>query len=98
MKYTIKTSTFAKADRQNITHYLSQYSTIAPIKFQQELKKYIEIIQQTPHIFSEYIPDRNYRHVVIFGSYTIFYRINETDKTVFLYRILHGAQDIGNIL
>jgi plasmid stabilization system protein ParE len=98
MNYTDKVSTFAKSDRQEIVKYLSQYSIRAPLRFKQELKKYIEIVWQSPLIFSkfEFIPE--YRHVVIFGSYVLFYTVDETSKTVFIYRILHGSQDIEHIL
>ena len=98
MSYTIKPSRFAKEDRKNITVYLEQYSKTAPARFRNELKRYIEILSETPYIFSEYQANQNYRHVVIFGSYVLFYTVDEAVKTVCIYRILHGAQDIENIL
>jgi plasmid stabilization system protein ParE len=98
MAYAIKISAYAKIDRRNIVKYLAQYSVNAPLRFKHELKKYIEIITQTPSIFAtfEYAP--KYRHVVIFGSYVMFYAVDETSKTVFIYRVLHGSQDIEHIL
>jgi plasmid stabilization system protein ParE len=98
MIFSVKVSIFAKADRQNIVKYLSQYSTSAPHKFKQELKKYIDIVGQSPHMFSTVESNPNYRHVVIFGSYVMFYAVDETNKTVLIYRILHGSQDIELIL
>jgi plasmid stabilization system protein ParE len=98
MAFKLKISTAAKTDRKNITSYLSQYSFNAPLRFKQELKKYLEIVSQSPFIFSisEFAP--KYRHVVIFGSYVMFYLIDEANSTVFIYRILHGSQDIEHIL
>ena len=98
MKYAVKPSVFAKADRKNIIRYLEQYSAAAPVKFKQALKKYIEIISDTPNMFSKYSNELSYRHVVVFGSYVMFYAVNESEKTIYIYRILHGAQDIDNIL
>ena len=98
MPYTVKPSIHAKEDLKSIVRYLSQYSVNAPSKFKSELRKYIQILSQTPLIFAAYDFNPEYRHVVIYGSYVMFYTVNETDKTVFIYRILHGAQDIDNIL
>ena len=98
MAYTVKPSTFAKRDKKNIVDYLAQYSVNAPQKFKNELKKYIGIIGKTPNIFSVYNANPDYRHVVVFGSYVMFYTVDEASKMVFIYRILHGSQNIENIL
>jgi len=98
MTYRISVSTFAKSDRKGINKYLAQFSVSAPVKFKSELKRYIGIIGETPEIFSEHYANPKYRHVVVYGSYVMFYTIDEDEKVVFIYRILHGAQDIANIL
>jgi len=98
MRYGIKVSTFAKKDKKDIIQYLAQYSVSAPLKFKQELERYIDLIRQTPNIFSTYYANPYYRNVVVFGSYVMFYTVNEADGIVFIYRVLHGAQDIENIL
>ena len=97
-EFAVKMSTFSKTDRQNISQYLAQYSASAPNRFKQELERYIGIIGETPLIFSTYNADPRYRHVVIYGSYVMFYTVDETAKTVFVYRVLHGSQNIENIL
>ena len=98
MQYSVRTSIFAKEDRKSITRYLSQYSVNAPVKFRQELSKYIGIVGKMPYIFSVYNANPAFRHIVVFGSYTMFYTVNEAEKIVLIYRILHGSQDIENIL
>jgi plasmid stabilization system protein ParE len=98
MSYVVKPSRFAKEDRNDITHHLERYSKTAPTRFNKELKKYIEIISDTPHIFSVYQSRPKYRHVVVFGSYVMFYTVDESLRIVCIYRILHGAQDIDNVL
>ena len=98
MTYEIKVSTFAKTDRQDIVRYLEQYSVNAPNRFKQELKKYIRIVCENPYIFSENYVNPNYRSVVIYGSYVMFYTVDETAKMIFVYRILHGSQNIEQIL
>ncbi|MCL2253325.1 MAG: type II toxin-antitoxin system RelE/ParE family toxin [Lachnospiraceae bacterium] len=98
MSYSVIPSTFAKEDKNKIIAYLAQYSINAPQKFKKELKKYIGIIGETPNIFSTFNPNPYYRHVVIFGSYVMFYTIEEASKKVFIYRILHDSQNIEDIL
>jgi len=98
MSYRVKTSIFAKADRIEITKYLGQYSASAPIKFKSELNRYLYLIGEKPEIFAVFAANPTFRHVVVFGSYTMFYTISEVEKTVMVYRILHGAQDISGIL
>jgi len=98
MNYTVTPSRFAKEDRRNITVFLEQYSKTAPKRFNNELKRYITILGNTPHIFFVFQSNPEYRHVVVFGSYVILYTIDDELKIVYIYRILHGAQDIENIL
>ena len=98
MGYRIRPSMFAKYDKKSIVQYLSQYSVSAPAKFKEELKRYFGIISQMPDIFSKYSTDTDYRHVVVYGSYVMFYTVNDIAKTVYIYRILHGSQDIESIL
>ena len=98
MAYTVYASAFAKTDRKNIANHLARYSLNAPQKFRIELKKYIEIIRRTPNIFSTYHSNPEYRHVVLYGAYVMFYTVDESEKTVSIHRILHGSQDIANVL
>jgi len=98
MNYSVIPSRFAKEDRKNITNHLGQYSKTAPSRFNSELRKYLGILGDTPEIFSEYNSNPSYRHVVVYGSYVVLYTVDESLKTVNIYRILHGAQDIENIL
>jgi mRNA-degrading endonuclease RelE of RelBE toxin-antitoxin system len=70
------------------------YECIQPKK-EDLIKKYIEIVGQSPLIFSvsDFAP--KYRHVVIFGSYVMFYAVDETNKTVFIYRILVTTHELS---
>jgi len=98
VKYSIKPSFLSKNDKKEIIRYLEQYSSTAPVKFKKELKKYLQILNSTPYIFAVYNTNPEYRHVVVYGSYVLFYTVDDVNKEVFVYRILHGAQDIGNII
>ena len=98
MKYNVKVSTHAKNDKNEIVKYLSQFSVNAPVKFIQELKNYITFLHSTPNMFSIWNSNPDYRHVVVFGSYVMFYTVDDAAQTVFIYRILHGSQDVANIL
>jgi plasmid stabilization system protein ParE len=98
MDYTVKVSVFARRDKQDIMKYLAQYSTNAPYKFERELKRLITIIGRTPYIYAVFYSAPKYRYVVVFGSYILFYAVNEINKELLIYRILHSAQDIDHIL
>jgi len=98
MAYRVVPSIFAKDDKKSIILYLSQYSVNAPVKFKNELKRYIGIIARTPDIFASYNVNPAYRHVVVYGTYIMFYTVSDPDKIVRVYRILNGAQDIERIL
>ena len=82
---------------EEIKNYLSQFYPSTPQKFLQELKRHIEMLKSTPKMYEEYEGNLSYRKMMIY-DYIAFYRIDENEKTVFLYRILHGRQDIGRHL
>jgi len=96
--YKIKISKQARTDKNDIVNYLAQFSITAPLKFKSELKKNLDIITKMPNIFALWDYDPRYRHVVVFGSYVLFYTVDEINKLVYVYRILHGSQDIEKIL
>ena len=93
----LNTLFFEKTDVEEIKNYLSQFYPSTPQKFLQELKRHIEMLKSTPKMYEEYEGNPSYRKMMLY-DYIAFYRIDENEKTVFLYRILHGRQDIGRHL
>ena len=93
MKYKIHYSVFAKQDVKEIKSYLAQFYPGTPQKFIEELKKCIEFIKNNPKLYEVYDNNPTYRKMVIL-DYIAFHQINESEKSVPLYRILHGKKDI----
>ena len=92
MKYTIRYSIFARADVSEIKQYLSQFYPGTPQKFVSQLKEGVAMLKTTPKMFEVYETNPLYRKMVV-QSYVVFYRVEEKEKTVFIYRVLHGKQD-----
>ena len=92
MKYSIKYSVFAREDVREIKKHLAQFYPSTPEKFTSELKRCIAMLVTTPKMFEAYENNTNYRKMVV-QDYVVFYRIDEEEKRVLIYRVLHGKQD-----
>ena len=97
MIYKVRFSPFAKEDKKEIKTYLSNFYPGTPRKFTALLKKQITFLKENPYIYSEYPGNTNYRRVLI-GNYDIFYKINEAEKKVDVYRILRASWDLPKYL
>ncbi|MCL1864673.1 MAG: type II toxin-antitoxin system RelE/ParE family toxin [Spirochaetes bacterium] len=66
-----------------------------------EIEKYEEIIQNTPHIYpfvsDEYFTENRFKFVMI-KNYIMFYIINEDEKRVYVIRFLHARRNWKGIL
>lgn len=63
-------------------------------RFQFELNKCISQIEKHPKLFSK--NKENHRRAVLGSSfpYSIYYKINETEKSVEIYAVLHQSRNI----
>jgi plasmid stabilization system protein ParE len=97
MRYSIKYSDFFFSDISAVTDYLSKYSSTASIRFKALLRDRIEKAKAMPLMYAilPYAP--RYRHIVI-EKYVVVYRVDEEHHRIFMYRLLHGAQDIQSYL
>ena len=93
MKYKVRFSPFAKEDKEYIKTYLSKFYQGTPRRFIVSLKKHIAILKENPYIYSEYPENTDYRRMFV-GNYIVFYKINDAEKQIDIYRILRASWDL----
>lgn len=89
MDYKVDYLSVAEQDIDDIGAYLSQFYASTFKKFMRSLKKSISHLKTSPYLG---VPYRDYRKLVV-GVYLVFYKVDEEQKTVRIYRVLHGARD-----
>jgi len=94
MDYNISYIESAKKDVFDIAQYLSQFYENTFAKFVEQLDRSVGNLAQMPHMGMIY---KNYRRLVV-SDYLVFYQVNEDTRTVQIFRVLHGSQDIRNRL
>ena len=97
MKCAVKYSTFFFSDLAVVGDYLSQFSETAFARFKDALRICIENARNMPMMYASYNFAPEYRHIVI-DKYVVIYRFFENDNTIYMYRLLHGAQNIPDYL
>ena len=93
MIYTIRFSPFAKEDKKNITAYLSKFYPKTPSRFNTSLKEHITKLKDNPYIYPEYYENPSYRRMLV-NNYIVFYKVNDKDKQIDIYRILRASWDL----
>jgi addiction module RelE/StbE family toxin len=96
-KYKIKYLSDALIDREEIKNYLAKYYESTVRDFFTLLKKNTSRLKEFPYSCPIYEDDPDYRCLIV-GDYIVFYIVNEDDKTVEIYRILHGSRDMKRYL
>lgn len=82
---------------REIREYLACYYPGTPARFRKEFEKQVVILQRNPRIFEVYQENPVFRKMLVF-NYIAFYKVDETNKLVQIYRVLHGARDIKQFL
>lgn len=93
MSYIVNFLSMALSDVQEIKIYLSQYYENTADKFISNLKDKISQIKENPFLYEIYQDDTFFRRAVV-DNYLVFYNVDEKEKIVRIYRILHGLKDI----
>jgi addiction module RelE/StbE family toxin len=93
LKYKVRFSPFAKEDKNNIKTYLSKFYTGTPRRFTDALKEHIDNLKETPYLYPEYPENTAYRRMFV-GNYIVFYKVNDVEKQIDIYRILRASWDL----
>jgi len=97
LKYTVRFSPFAKEDKEEIKTYLSKFYPGTPRRFTASLKEHIANLKDNPYIYPEYPENTDYRRMSV-GNYIVFYKVNDTEKQIDIYRILRASWDLPKYL
>ena len=97
MKYTVRFSPLAKEDKKDIKTYLSKFYPETPRRFTASLKEHIDNLKDNPYIYPEYPENTDYRRMLV-GNYIVFYKINDAEKQIDIYRILRATWDLPKYL
>jgi plasmid stabilization system protein ParE len=101
--YDLNITDIAEQDILHSVKYISDVlkSPMAANKLLDEIEKYEEIIQNTPHIYpfvsDEYLSESGLKFVMI-KNYIMFYIIDEDEKKIDVIRFLHTRRNWKNIL
>ena len=97
MAYEVKLLSLAESDLDEICQYLAQFYPGTPGRFLDALEKDFESISLNPDMFPKYEYNREYRKLTT-GDFLVFYKTDEENNVVRIYRILHGKRNISTIL
>ena len=97
MAYEVKLLSLAENDIDEICEYLSQYYPGTPGKFLDALEKEFNRVSLNPNMFSKFEYNKEYRKLAT-GDFLVFYKIDEENNLVRIYRVLHGKRSISTIL
>ena len=96
-EYKLRYMDLAFDDMAVIERYLSGFYPGTWPRFAQTLEDEVSRLSSHPYIGALYKPDSDYRWIMA-EDYLVFYKVNETEKRVYIHRILHGARDIQQYL
>ena len=88
----------AKDDLREIYEQLFEYGMNTQKNFRESFEKFCILVENMPYIYSRYEPNPKYRRAVIEYGYSIFYQVDDLNRRVKVYRVLHGKRDIKNHL
>jgi addiction module RelE/StbE family toxin len=97
LKYTVRFSPFAKEDKKYIKTYLSKFYPETPHRFNASLKEHIANLKDNPYMYPEYQENTDYRRMFV-NNYIVFYKINDAEKQIDIYRILRATWDLPKYL
>ena len=97
MSYEVKLLNLAERDLDEICRYLSQFYPGTPGRFLDNLEKDFNNLCLNPKMFPKYEYNREYRKLVT-GDFLVFYKVDEENNIIRIYRILHGKRSINTIL
>ena len=103
MHYKILLTQSFRNDLDSALHYITTklLNNIAASNLLKKTKETINMLTDNPSAFPVYHGTSNikydYRYILV-GNYIIFYRIDESSKTVYIMRFLYSGQDIEKLI
>jgi len=94
--YSVRLLGCAEADLAEICAYLTQFYPGTPSRFLEALDKGLSLAANNPRTYPLY-EGTAYRKIIV-QNYIVFYQIDDEEKAVKVYRILHGKRDIPSII
>ena len=92
MRYKIKYSPSADRDLLAIYDILEEYPQ-KRLRIFLKLDDYLDKLTYMPKMYQAYEDAPEYRRIVI-EDYLVFYKVDETNRTIEIHRILYGRMDI----
>jgi plasmid stabilization system protein ParE len=92
-EYSVKLLGMAEDDLYKICEYLSRFYPGTVGRFLEVLEESFDHAAYNPRMYQSYEWNKEYRRIVA-GDYLAFYKINDDEKRVDVYRILHGKRNI----
>jgi len=96
--YRLEYLPLAEADILEIDSYLYEHKPAAADKFADSIVKLAEALTQHPFMSPVYEDDPHFCNMTLPYKYRLFYHVDEDDKVVRVYRILHGARNVKGIM
>ena len=96
MKYRPRFLQLAQDDLFQVIDYISEHSLKAADDFLDSLDERLSQICEFPKSCEVYRHNPTLRRLII-GSYLAFYEVDEENKFIKVYRILHGSRNIDEI-
>ena len=96
-RYNVAFSPEAKEDVKAIQRYLRQFSPKAPVRFGEAMREKLDTVKENPHMYEQYRYQPRYRCIPI-EKYLLFYEADDEQKVIYVFRVLHGAQNMPDFL
>jgi plasmid stabilization system protein ParE len=96
MKYSVQFLPIADQDIDRISDALIEYPGKAKRLFQ-EMEKKTKMLEDSPYMWPEYQIKPEYRRMVL-EDHLLFYKIDEGERSVYVYRVLYSKMDIPKYL
>jgi len=98
-KYTIRLLSLAEQDFTEIIEYILAENQTAALSTASKIEHNLKLLESNPHLGripnDEELEKLGYRYLIVL-DYLIFYKIEA--RTIFVYRIIHGARDYKPLL
>lgn len=101
--YTVKMTTKAADDLDNIYRYISEklFATSAATNILERIEKETMRLKEFPfscnYVADEYLRKKGYRKLIV-DNYIVFYLIEKEVEQVIIMRVLYGKQKYENLL